>query len=55
MKCYRYKAYGLSICSEVECPELMQAPDSEGDSEAVQIRHGDVPPTLEDPKEVGVL
>lgn len=51
MKTFHYKAFGLSIESEIECPELL--PDS--NTPAVVIRHGEVPMTMEDAKDSGVV
>ena len=40
---YLYRAYGINIASEIECPELLEG----GDPVDVQISIGEVPETLE--------
>jgi hypothetical protein len=39
---YLYRAYGINIASEIECPELLEG----GDAVDVQIKTGKVPETL---------
>lgn len=51
MKTFNYKAFGLSIESKFECPELA----SGSDAPVVSIRRGEVPMTMEDAKASGVL
>ena len=49
---YRYRAFGLNIESDIECPELVSVQDE--NVADVQIRFGSVPDSLEEPKKIGV-
>ncbi len=49
---FAYFAYGLSIASDLECPELQP---SDGSAPDVRVRFGPVPEQLESPKAQGVL
>lgn len=51
----RYTAYGLTIESTIDLPELMPLPDTEATTPDVWIRYGPVPENLETPVSRGVV
>jgi hypothetical protein len=48
---FHYTAYGLTIESAIQCPDLLPG----GNRPDVTIRYGDVPTALENPRDRGVL
>jgi hypothetical protein len=52
---WTYTAYGLTIQSELECPELLPAKGLASGYDVVRITYGAVPAALEEPADIGLF